>query len=128
MRSRSNTSESGRSASRSRRPSDGGERRWNERVYESAVGVITYQGARCSTTCSVLDISVAGARLELDLEDWVNPISSAGALPIRFKLIVAALGFEADCHVAWRGKALLGVRFVGKVRPLARQFRRRRAF
>ena len=112
----------------SRGATNAGERRWDPRVPEGAGGVITYNGARCSTSCRVLDISSGGARIELDLDDWMNPLSSSRSLPSQFKVLVTALGFEADCWVAWRDKSQIGVKFIGKVRPLPRQFRKRRAF
>lgn len=124
MRSRGNIAE----AAAPGRSGDGGERRWNPRVPDSAVGVISYQGQRFSANCRVLDVSSGGARIELDLDDWVNSVASTNSLPSSFKVTVPALGFEADCAVAWRAKGQIGVRFVGRVRPLARQFRRRRSF
>ncbi len=92
------------------------------------MGVISYHGQRFSTNCRVLDVSAGGARLELDLDDWVNSVTSSHNLPSLFRIVVPALGFEADCAVMWRSKAQLGVRFAGRVRPLPRQFRKRRSF
>jgi hypothetical protein len=125
MRSNGNSS-AGRNEQR--RGDDRGERRWNDRFAHSAVGTIFYQGARFSTSCYVLDVSTGGARIELDLDDWVNPVSSSRSLPGAFRLVIHSLGFEADCQVVWRDKASLGVRFVGKLRTMPRQFRRLRAF
>lgn len=127
MRSNGSSNSSSRS-SRQRDQGDRGERRWNDRFAQSSVGTICYQAGRCSTTCHVHDVSTGGARIELDLDDWVSPVSSARSLPGAFKLVVPGLGFEADCQVAWRDKSSLGVKFVGRVRHTPRQFRRLRTF
>lgn len=111
----------------SHRESGEANKRWQDRLETSIVGVITYNGARCSTSCIVLDISRGGAQLQLDAEDWVNPVSSAHGLPGNFKLVVQSLGFEVDCQVAWRNKSKVGVRFLGKIRQMPRQFRKPRS-
>ena len=127
MRTRSHSAEVSARASRVR-TENAGERRWDPRVVDSAIGVISYSGQRFSTNCRVLDVSAGGARLELDLDDWVNSVTSSHSLPAIFRIVVAGLGFEADCAVMWRSKAQLGVRFSGRVRALPRQFRKRRSF
>ena len=126
MRTRSQSAEGAVNADRGRKES--GERRWDPRVSDSAVGVISYSGQRFSSNCRVLDVSAGGARIELDLDDWVNSVSSSHSLPSAFKVVVPTLGFEADCVVMWRSKAQLGIRFSGRVRALPRQFRKLRGF
>ena len=124
MRSRGYITASALGFGRSRSDASLGERRWNERQVESAVGVISYDGQQCSTSCRLVEISTGGARIELDLDNWVSSVSAGHSLPRNFKLMVASLGFEADCAVVWRNQAMIGIRFAGRRRPMPRQFRK----
>ncbi len=87
-----------------------------------------FNNQRGSMGCRLLDISMSGVRIELDSDDWLSPGSKNTGVPASFKLEVPALGIEADCRVAWRRKSVVGARFVGRVRPIARQFHKRRSF
>jgi len=57
---------------------------------------------RPSVPCVMRDVSEGGALLEVSHPQW---------LPSRFRLIVEADGFEADCEIVHRGDDSVGVRF-----------------
>ena len=69
------------------------------------------QGARMVSSdssalgpCLIVDISVAGARLEVKTSD---------ALPYRFILLLSHNGrLQRRCSVAWRSGTAVGVRFI----------------
>lgn len=52
--------------------------------------------------CLMRDISDGGALLEVAHPEW---------LPSRFRLLVEAVGFEADCEIVHRDDSAVGVRF-----------------
>ena len=58
---------------------------------------------RPSSPCVVRDVSLGGAKVELEL---------SASLPNRFRLIVSAWQFEADCEVVHRSDNSVGVRFL----------------
>jgi hypothetical protein len=58
---------------------------------------------RPSSPCVVRDVSLGGAKVELEL---------SASLPNRFRLIVSAWQFEADCEVVHRTDESVGVRFL----------------
>jgi hypothetical protein len=60
-------------------------------------------GGRSSITCIVRNTSAEGALLEVAQACW---------LPFRFRLVIEATKFEADCEVVRRTEATVGVRFV----------------
>lgn len=93
-----------------------------------ASGVISFSGAQCTATCRVSSVSGIGCWLSFDPDDWLNPVASAPDLPNAFRLTVPDLGIEADCLVATRSKLQIAVRFVGRVRSLPPEFRRKRKF
>jgi hypothetical protein len=66
-------------------------------------GLISARG-RPSLPCIMRDASAGGALLEVAHPEW---------LPARFKLIVEANKFEADCEVVHRTETTVGVRFAG---------------
>jgi hypothetical protein len=52
--------------------------------------------------CVVRDLSASGARMEVDFPAW---------LPSRFRLMIEATEFEADCEIVHRTNDAVGVRF-----------------
>lgn len=57
---------------------------------------------RPSIPCVVRDLSAAGARVEFALPSW---------FPSRFRLVIEATRFEADCEIMHRSDDAVGVRF-----------------
>jgi hypothetical protein len=53
--------------------------------------------------CVMRDVSDGGALLEVSHPEW---------LPTRFRLMIEATSFEADCEIAHRTETAVGVRFV----------------
>jgi hypothetical protein len=53
--------------------------------------------------CLVSDLSIVGARLDLDVPAW---------LPFRFRLVIDASRFAADCEIRHQRSGHLGVAFV----------------
>jgi hypothetical protein len=58
---------------------------------------------RPSSPCVVRDVSLGGAKVELE---------QSASLPNRFRLIVSAWQFEAECEVVHRTDESVGVRFL----------------
>jgi len=58
---------------------------------------------RPSSPCIVRDVSLGGAKIALE---------QSASLPNRFRLIVSAWQFEADCEVVHRTDESVGVRFL----------------
>ena len=65
-------------------------------------GWICVEG-RPRLSCQVRDLSVAGARLELDVPAW---------LPFNFRLVIDASRFAADCEIRHQRDNGVGVSFV----------------
>lgn len=63
-------------------------------------GTITYQGS--GIECTVHDISIGGAKLEVE-----TPI----AIPDSFDLLIDAENAKQHCHVVWRRERRIGVAF-----------------
>ena len=61
---------------------------------------------RPRVSCVMRDVSDGGALLEVHHPEW---------LPARFRVIVEASGFEAECEVAHRADTTVGVRFLAPV-------------
>jgi len=60
-------------------------------------------GGRSSIACIVRNTSDEGALLEVAQTCW---------LPFRFRIVIEATKFEADCEVVRRTENAVGVRFV----------------
>jgi hypothetical protein len=84
------------------RPSHMLEQRWvfRTRVLKAAKVIAIYP--TCIYDCLVRDISSLGARLEF---------SSTAAVPDTFELTFDSGRTLRDCHVAWRTKTQVGVKF-----------------
>ena len=78
------------------------ERRQFGRRQTNVHAMIATRG-RPPIACVMRDASTGGALLEVVHPEW---------LPARFRLIVEANNFEADCEVVHRSQTGVGVRFV----------------
>ena len=76
------------------------ERRAGPRKPVLMSGTIQFAGNR--TNCSIRDISISGAAL-----DVTNPLD----IPERFDLVFKADGTHIPCHVIWRRAEQIGVAF-----------------
>ena len=74
--------------------------RKNERHQVLETGTISFQGSKID--CAVHDLSVGGAKLEID-GDIVIPDS--------FDLLMHNESGKQRCHVVWRKQARIGVAF-----------------
>jgi len=74
--------------------------RKNERHQVLETGTISFQGSKID--CAVHDISVGGAKLEID---------SDTAIPDSFDLLMRNQSGKQRCHVVWRKQARIGVAF-----------------
>jgi hypothetical protein len=63
--------------------------------------IISSRG-RPPVPCVVRDVSEGGALMD---------VSHPELLPSRFRLIIEATGFEADCEIIHRAEGAIGVRF-----------------
>lgn len=70
---------------------------------ESTIHAVARLGRRVLEPCVVRDFSDGGARLEFTM-----PVE----LPAKFRLIIEAKGFDAECEVRHHVGASVGVRFV----------------
>lgn len=83
----------------------GAERRQFGRRQTYLHGWISVPG-RPKLSCIVRDISVAGAKLELQAPSW---------LPFTFQLTIDASRFATMCEIRHQGPASIGVRFIEAV-------------
>jgi hypothetical protein len=74
--------------------------RRNERHQVLKAGTILFQGAKID--CAVYDVSVGGAKLEVD---------SQLPIPDSFDLLIDSQTGKQRCHVVWRKEARIGVAF-----------------
>ena len=72
-------------------------------------GIVAFNERHATLSCTVRDLSEAGARLQLD---------AAPNVPDRFELIVELDGMEAPCEVIWRKHPEMGVRFLSSPRKV----------
>jgi hypothetical protein len=56
--------------------------------------------------CVMHDVSEIGALLEVERPEW---------MPVRFRLIVEALGIDTECEVVRRTDVAVGVRFASRL-------------
>jgi methyl-accepting chemotaxis protein len=77
------------------------ERRQFGRRQSQAHATISARG-RPSIPCIMRDVSDGGALLEVPNPHW---------LPCRFRLVIQANGFEAECEIVHRTEHAVGVRF-----------------
>ena len=92
-------------------------RRWAKRKSRNALGGIVFPGTTVPFSCTVLDISSTGARLEM-MPDRYNAKASTESLPNEFVLLVTLDRIEVDCQSMWRRGSRVGVKFLGAVRPI----------
>ena len=69
---------------------------------QTCVHAIIKARGRPALPCVMRDVSEGGALLEVSHPEW---------LPPRFRLIIEANGFEADCEVVHQTEGAVGVRF-----------------
>ena len=74
--------------------------RRSERHLVLTPAMISFEDSRIY--CAVRDVSVGGARLEVDSEVGI---------PDTFDLLIDAEAGKQRCHVVWRKKAQIGVAF-----------------
>jgi PilZ domain len=73
-----------------------------ERYEVLEAGTITFQGSGSSMDCTVHNISIGGANLEVE--------NSAG-IPDSFDLLINSENGKQHCHVVWRKEQRIGVAF-----------------
>ena len=73
--------------------------RKNDRYQVLEAGTISFQGS--TIDCAVYDLSLGGAKLEVD---------SHVEVPDTFDLLIADTG-KQRCHVVWRKETQIGVAF-----------------
>jgi len=102
-------------------PPSGTGNRWNETVSEHSSnpdrafprrrvikgGTIAFNLRRLTYPCVVRDLSVAGARLQVDCAD---------SIANTFDLLIELDGFESECEIVWREGNQVGVRFLAEPR------------
>lgn len=71
--------------------------------------------------CTVRDLSLTGARMELDYQGF-RPGKAPVAIPDRLTAYFCPQQIEIDCEVVWRDGRHFGVTFLGQARPSARRF------
>ena len=82
------------------------ERRKHIRLGTALPALIIVHDTGTLCPCTVVDLSVGGGRLRLDIET---------DLPDRFELLFTKIGdVRRTCRVAWRKENFLGVEFSGK--------------
>ena len=91
-------------------------RRWAKRKSKHSPGAILFPGLAVPFTCTILDISSTGARIEI-VADKYNYAASADALPTEFTLVMPFDKTEVECQSMWRRGPRMGVRFLGAVKP-----------
>jgi hypothetical protein len=74
--------------------------RKNERHQVLQTGTISFKGSKID--CAVHDISVDGAKIEID---------SYIVIPDSFDLLMHTESGKQRCHVVWRKRARIGVAF-----------------
>ena len=74
----------------------------SERHEVLEAGTITFQGSGSGIDCTVRNISIGGASLEVD--------NSTG-IPNSFDLLIDAENSKQHCHVVWRKEQRIGVAF-----------------
>lgn len=95
-----------------------GNRRMKRRA-TTLPGLITFRNLRLQLPCTIADLSVTGARLNL----WPagrSVIGNLDDLPDEMVLVMRADRMQVACEVRWRRQDSLGVRFLGPPQPLAR--------
>ena len=70
-------------------------------------GLVVFNDRYATLSCTVRDLSEAGARLRL---------GGAPSVPDRFELIIDLDGTEASCQVVWRKDQEMGVKFLASPR------------
>lgn len=77
-------------------------------------GIITYRNGQFTLPCVVREWSGESARIEY-----------AGSVmpPAEFRLIVPGNGVEVECTMAWRHRHMMGLKFVGPVKPWTHEHR-----
>lgn len=102
-------------------PQFGTRNRWDDSVNEQSSnpdrafqrrrvikgGTIAFNLRRLTYPCVVRDLSVAGARLQVDCAD---------SIPNTFDLLIELDGFESECEIVWREGKQVGVRFLAEPR------------
>jgi len=72
-------------------------------------GLVAFSERHATLSCTVRDLSDAGARLRL---------GGAPNVPDRFELIIDLDGLEALCQVVWRKDQEMGVKFLSNPRKV----------
>ena len=73
-------------------------------------GKVAYSDRHVTIDCLVRDMSATGARLRIE---------GSVTAPDTFELLIPLEGLEANCQVAWRSGADLGVKFLAAPRIVA---------
>lgn len=73
-------------------------------------GKVAYSDRHVTIDCLVRDMSATGARLRIE---------GSVTAPDTFELLIPLEGLEANCQVAWRAGADLGVKFLAAPRIVA---------
>jgi len=76
--------------------------RKSERHEVLEVGTITFQGSGSGIDCTVHNISIGGANLE---------VGTSTGIPDSFDLLINSENAKQHCHVVWRKEQRIGVAF-----------------
>jgi hypothetical protein len=74
----------------------------SERHKVLEAGTISFQGSGFGIDCTVHNISIGGANLEL---------GNATEIPDSFDLLINSVNGKQHCHVVWRKEQRIGVAF-----------------
>jgi hypothetical protein len=84
----------------------------------TVAAMIFFEGQVAPLHCTVRDLSLGGARLELDR---AKPPVVSEQLPDRVVLYVCPDRTDVECRVAWRDGRHFGVQFAGETRASTRR-------
>lgn len=74
----------------------------SERHEVLEAGTITFQGSGSVIDCTVHNISIGGANLEVE---------NSTEIPDLFDLLIASENGKRHCHIVWRKEQRIGVAF-----------------
>ena len=80
-------------------------------------GLIDVGRSKSPVACNLVDMSITGARLKLQVPE-PKAFERSVEIPGRFTLLLRFDRIEADCQLVWRRGNELGVRFLGPPRTI----------
>lgn len=94
-------------------------KRRSRRKTMTLAGLITFKTMRQQITCTIVDMSGTGAKLNVPAA-VARAYGDMEHLPTQLSLVMRADRMKVDCEIAWRRPTSIGVRFLGPPKPIAK--------